>query len=377
MTNYITKKYNGITYLGLAACGFLLLFQIFIGFFQTKIDFSVFLQIMDVLHPIQSIIILGLLFSYLNYIKLLPKNHAILIGFALFLAGVYRILDLLLLINLGYANFIETLIRQGPSFALFLLYWKHGIMPKILSILQGLRIFASVILSFVGSSSVGYYISRFLVLIVLAVLISNAIWFLLGIPDLTESPIEQTKPFAVDASNKSLENANGIYPATSGWVHGIPRMAYWCPQCAKSVKFRPKSANELGKAHPCPICQTNLKAWWVEPTKPSYFRFLGGMMLNFGAMITILFETNFGSYGVNPLIVLFSLCIIEIITGTILMYLGMKLNITQCPNYAVETPSLEPQKRFINEMLIIVVAGLFLAFLCYGINIGILSLIFA
>ena len=76
------------------------------------------------------------------------------------------------------------------------------------------------------------------------------------------------------------------------------------------------------------------------------------------------------------MIMLGSLGVIETIVGIIIMYNGMKLQFSGPPPYATATPSIEPQKGFLKEMMIMVITTLFLAAIMYGINVGLISIVF-
>ncbi len=92
--------------------------------------------------------------------------------------------------------------------------------------------------------------------------------------------------------------------------------------------------------------------------------------------MTIMFETNFGNYGLYPMIMLGALTVVETLIGVIIMYTGMKLKITAPAPYASTTPSNEPQKQFLKEMLILVIVMLAGCFIVYGINVGLIAAVF-
>ncbi|MHA1672176.1 MAG: hypothetical protein ACTSYI_00985, partial [Promethearchaeota archaeon] len=206
------------------------------------------------------------------------------------------------------------------------------------------------------------------------------VWFTLGIPEdlkspVTSEPYKQTtsKPAASHVSN---DDGTGIYPTPSGLAHGVPRLGYWCGTCQEQKKYRPKNNEDIATAHSCPKCGTTLLSWWVEPTQKAFLGFVGGGVLVFGAMMTILFETNFGNYGLYPMILLGVLTIVETLIGVIIMYGGMKLKYSEPPSYATQVVSLEPQSRFIQEMMWMVLPVLIGAAVLYGINVGIISIFF-
>ena len=394
MVEIFTKKYNGLTYLGWFACGAILVIRILLMWVLYRLNLGNIVLVYDVIYKIQGGFNVLLMISYFNYIRPLPKAKAGMIGFLLAGSIIFRTVNIFVGISWGAAGFLKVPVMNIPVLILFLIYFKHRILPKIIAALQALRMTLQIIggILIISSQLEIYYsvnsISSYTFMLTLVLIIG---WFVLGIPDFqnesssaepkmvstaNRSPTSQGNRSTGTSSSSTRGSKTGIYPSTSGWTHGIPRLAYWCDQCAKKVNFRPKTNKEIVQANPCPKCGTTLKAWWVEPTRASYFKFAGGGIILFGAMTTILFETNFGNIGLYPMIMIGVLTIIETLIGAITMYSGMKLKINGPAPYATTTPSLEPQSQFLKEMLLLIVPMLIGCFALYGINVGIVSIFF-
>lgn len=271
-----------------------------------------------------------------------------------------------------------------PVVILFVFYWNYGPLPKILAGAYSLRILLQLVIGIIGISiyppSFLFRLRRYTYLITLLLL---AYWFFLGIPDLKEVAISTTKPAPIASrrdtyieSGTGSDSGTGIPPSTSGWTHGVPRLAFWCETCDKNVKYRPKSNKDIENAHPCPTCGTTMKAWWVEPTRDGYFKFAGGGVIFIGALMTYMFETTFGQYGLDPLILLTVISAIEIAIGLLIMRSGMKMTHTGPPAYATTTVSIEPQKVFLQEVIMLVIIIFIGAAVVYGINAGLLAIVF-
>ena len=396
MSEIYTKKYNGFTAVGWIACGVILLIRILVMWviWRLNLPFDQYNSLSNILSKVEGSFSVLLVISYVNYVRSLPKGQAIPVGILLGASIIFQTVNIFVGINWGSVGFLKGPIMKIPVLILFLMYWKLGILPKLLICLQTLRILLQIIVGVIqinidmGTPPEIYFtlnrISSYTLMITLVLI---AIWFFLGIPKSSETHVDSsmTAPArSVESSNfQSITNTmpvdgnqNGISPSTSGWNHGIPRLAYWCEKCGKSVKYRPKSDNDIEKAHPCPKCGTTLLSWWIEPTRESYFKFAGGGIILFGAFMTIMFETTFGNYGLYPMIMLGSIAIVETLIGVVIMYTGMKIKITAPASYATTTPSIEPQKQFLKEMLILVVLMLTGCFIVYGINMGLISIVF-
>ncbi|MHA1518630.1 MAG: hypothetical protein ACTSRK_00470 [Promethearchaeota archaeon] len=376
---YYTKEYNLFTIMGWISLGILFLFQVFSMFGGRILPYDVYFSISKVLIYPRTAFIVLLVISYWNYVIPLPQLQRIIIMVLLGGVIIFRTVDLFVGINWGNVGFLKAIVKQIPTLILFLFYWKYGIMPKLISFVQGLRILFLLVLNllpfpqplFLGMM-LGYFI-----LLVFALI---GVWFILGIPEdlkspVTSEPYKQTtsKPAASHVSNN---DGTGIYPPTSGLAHGVPRLGYWCENCQEQKKYRPKNNKDIAAAHSCPKCGTTLLSWWVEPTQKAFLGFVGGGVLVFGAMMTILFETNFGSYGLYPMILLGVLTTVETLIGIIIMYGGMKLKYSEPPSYATQVVSLEPQSRFIQEMIWMALPVLIGAAALYGINVGVISIFF-
>ncbi|MHA1745162.1 MAG: hypothetical protein ACTSWW_04120 [Promethearchaeota archaeon] len=385
-----TKKYDVFTYLGWAACGVIFLTQLFWEFIYNTLNVSIQLQIGSVVSKIAGIFGVILLISYLNYVRQLPETQMYLVGGLLAGSALIQIIDVFARINLGVVSFLIKPVLLIPVVIFFIYYWKYGLLPKILAGAFSFRILMQLIIGviylFAYPPLFLYKLRRYAYLITLLLI---AYWFFLGIPDLkgatSSSVSSSTRTISIPTPISSggdthmetgTGTGSGIYPSTSGWTHGMPRLAFWCETCDKKVNYRAKNKDDIGNEHPCPTCGTTIKAWWVEPTRDSYFKFIGGGLLVFGAMMTIMFETNFGSYGLDPLTMLMTLSIIEMAIGIFIMYSGIKLAHTGPPAYATTKVSLEPQKAFIQEMIILVVTMFSGSAIVYGINMGLLGIFF-
>jgi len=380
-----TKKYDVFTYLGWAACGIIFLTQLFWEFIYNSLNISIQVQIGSVVSKIAGVCGVILLISYFNHVRQLPDSQMKLVGGLLAGAALIKAIDVFIGINLGVINFLKKPVLLIPVVILFIFYWNYGPLPKILAGAFSLRILLQLVIGiiyiFVYPPLFLYRLRRYVYLITLLLL---AYWFFLGIPDLkgiastTKAKPESVKLVSSKDTYKGsgTGTGNGIPPSTSGWTHGIPRLAFWCETCNKKVNYRAKTNADIEKAHPCPTCGTTIKAWWVEPTKESYFKFIGGGLLVFGAMITILVETNFGNIGLYPMIMLMVISIIEMAIGIFVMYSGMRLKHTGPPAYATTIVSLEPQKVFLQEMIILVVIMLIGSAMVWGINAGLVAAVF-
>lgn len=383
-----TRKYDLFTYLGWTACGVIFITQIFWEFFFGMLDLTAQIQVRNTISTISGIFVVLLMVSYYNYVRQLPDSQAKIVGGLLAGAALIKTIDVFFGINLGVINFLKNPVLAIPVVILCFLYWNYGLFPKILTGAFSLRILLQLIIGIIGifnyPPSFLYRIRRYAYLITLLIL---AYWFFLGIPDLKKTKSTSTstltstpttiKPAVTSEREETyIGSGDGIPPSTSGWTHGVPRITFWCEKCNKKANFRVKSNKDIGNAHPCPSCGTTLKAWWVEPTRESYFKFVGGGFLLFGAMMTLMIETTLGNYGLDPLTMVMIISTIEIVIGLFIMYSGMKLTHTGPPAYATTKVSLEPQKQFIKEAIIMVVIMFTGAAIVYGINMGLLAAVF-
>ncbi len=374
-----TKKYDGLTYLGWTACGIIFVIQLFWEFIFGILDISVQIPISPIISKISGTFTILLMVSYFNYVRQLPDFQMKLVGGLLAGAALIKAINVFIGINLGVVNFLKNPVLLVPVVILFVYYWNYGPLPKVLAGAFSLRILLQLVIGiiniFVYPPSFLFRLRRYTYFITLLVL---AYWFFLGIPDLkgiTVTTKTKPKPKSTEVGSSGTGTGDGIPPSTSGWTHGMPRLAFWCETCDKKINYRVKNNDDIGNTHPCPTCGTTLKAWWVEPTRDSYFKFIGGGILEFGGMMTLLFAT-IGNYGVDPLTMLMVLSIIEMAIGIFIMYSGMKLTHTEPPAYATTKVSLEPQKVFIQEMIILVVIIFVGAAIVYGINAGLLAIVF-
>ncbi len=381
-----TRKYDVFTYLGWTACGVIFITQIFWEFFFGMLDPTVQVQVGNAISTISGIFVVLLMVSYYNYVRQLPDSQAKLVGGLIAVAALIKLIDVFFGINLGVVNFLKNPVLAIPIVILCFLYWNYGLFPKILTGAFSLRILLQLVIGIIGiftnSPSFLRLFRRYAYLITLLVL---AYWFFLGIPDLKKTKSASTStstPTTIQPTTTSereetyIGSGDGIPPSTSGWTHGVPRITFWCEECNKKANFRMKSNADIGNAHPCPSCGTTLKAWWVEPTRESYFKFVGGGFLLFGAMMTVMFETTLGNYGLDPITMLIIISTSEMLIGAFIMYSGTKLTHTGPPAYATTKVSLEPQKQFLKEAIIMVVIMFTGAAIVYGINAGLIAVVF-
>ncbi len=393
MSQNATKNYNGLTYLGWFACILIIIAAAFYLFIARVIisivPFDVYLLIYNIVSYMRGGAEVLLLLSFLNYCLALPSSKKTLLLVVLLGTALFRILEMTVGIDWGSAGFLKPPVKNLALLLGFLLFWEKGMFPKILTGIKGIRILLLLINGFAGSVT----LSRLRLFIIIAEMVVLMIWFGLGIPQKMElspgtqpqyasPPLGQTFK-ATPATSHGTDSQHthrpaggkGIPPQTE-WTHGIPRLLYWCNQCQKQIKFRPKNNDDIEKEHPCPTCSTPILGWWVEPTKDSYIRFMIGLIIMFSGFSTILFVTTIGNYGLSPLTILMSLSIAEMAAGGFVAYKTTNVKITRPAPYATTTPSIEGNKDFIKELIIFVVIAFGGAMVGYFLNTTIVGIFF-
>lgn len=352
---------------------------------------------MRILRIISLFGLIMIVISFLNYIKPLDSSKSTLLYVLFGIQITYRILRLVIFIQLGKLAPVVSVLLNTPLLILFIYYWNAGTESKILTITQGAYMFSSFVTSYV-------YIAPIFIIFLLTIYaryVLIIIWLSQGIPLLKERqewieeygsphaypPVQSEKPIKTNQSainpqssysastTKRRGESDGIPPST-GWDHGIPRLNYWCPTCNKQVMYRIKSTDDIDKKHPCPTCETPLLSWWVLMTKEEYIRFAAGISVFGAGFATILITTTFGGYGVTPLTLLMILSLAEVFGGVFFVWKTMKQEISGPPPYATSTPSKAPQETFIKEMMIIVIIALIGTLVGYFINVLLVGLFF-
>lgn len=407
MSQSISRKRNFANILGIFACLIIIVTTIFywVGspMIVTIVDSGTYILIMDIVGRIRMGGWLLVFFSFIFYASQLNKPLNTIMIALLIIACVFTFVDLVLGIflppgiNWGSVGFLKRIVRGVPIGILFIVFFKFEVFAKILTFIHPLHLFIQLLISIViminnTSSIIWPLIQLGYILIILDALLIG-VWLIIGIPDLKDlqpkthyDRIEEkvissqtttsTTSYKEPYQEPSFNTAGNGVPPTSEWKHGIPRLQYWCPKCNKKSKFKPRNNKQIEQENPCPTCSTTLLAWWVEPKRNLYFQFVAGGILIAGGLMTYLFETMLGNYGLIPLIILSLLTLSEMISGFIVLYTVTKKTNTPPPSYATTKPSLEPQQIFVKELILIVVLMFGGGLIIYGINAGILSAIF-
>ncbi|MFW9995804.1 MAG: hypothetical protein ACFFD4_27440 [Candidatus Odinarchaeota archaeon] len=142
---------------------------------------------------------------------------------------------------------------------------------------------------------------------------------------------------------------------------GMPLLAFWCTNCNEQVKLSARGWKEkdFRTPHGCPKCNSsNVLAWYAEPDSERYMKFVAGLVIIAGAIILLNVELVMGSYGVDPLMILGVIALVEFLVGGFLMYTATRITVNQPPAYAAETVEPVPNSIFMRELTILVIIGL-------------------
>jgi hypothetical protein len=377
MSQNLSKKYNGFTFLGWFACVVILICLIYyaflVSFIFERISFDTYIIVQDIVGYINGTAAILLIVSFINYIRHLePPKHIVMYIFLGFLL-IFRLVDMIVGVQWLDVNFLKGPVKSLPILVLVIFYWNHGIIPKILSPVIGLRIILLIILgvssfNFLGKTTL--YLKMFEIILIM-------VWLALGIPEKKLAIPPSAKEQYIPSPSLSSPSGNGIPPSTE-WDHGVPRLLYWCNQCHKKIKMRPKNSKDIENKHECPKCGTILQAWWVKMTKETYFKFLICLVIAGSGFTSITYVNIFGGFGLYPLILTSVIAVIELLIGIGLglMWGLINVKITGPPQYASETPSNAPNENFVIEVVIIVVIAFIGVMIGHLINMGIVSIFF-
>lgn len=169
----------------------------------------------------------------------------------------------------------------------------------------------------------------------------------------------------------------GIELPIIGKFAGMPMLDFWCTSCnqQKKVNTRNWKDQDYGTPHSCPQCNNTLKVWYRPPTKNTLYKFLFGLFILAGGVMTSVIEGNFGSYGLQPAMIIFPLAILELVIGAIMMYSSTKMNYTGPPSFASDTVPPVDNSQVMNAIIIFTAMGLLGGFIIWGLNIQILHII--
>lgn len=190
------------------------------------------------------------------------------------------------------------------------------------------------------------------------------------------APVRHPTPSSTTTTPSQWGKGNGqpprgVHIPIIGEVRGVPRLQFWCYNCKREPKINARgwSPEEINKEHNCPTCNTPVLGFYTEPNKESWYKFAFGIAFFGGGTFTGVMESQFGSYGVIPALIIFGLTIVQIVVGLFLIWSSTQvLKFKEPPEYATTRVTAYPNSVFFREMIIMVGIGLLFGFLIWLFN---------
>jgi len=155
-------------------------------------------------------------------------------------------------------------------------------------------------------------------------------------------------------------------PALQGdETYGIPRAAFWCPNCNQQKKVAINKPNMYSQ-NMCPQCGTPILAWWDKSPKKKFNRFIAGVGFMAGAMFTIMIETVLNE-GYIPVIIIMVLGLTYLVISIALFIPAVKFKVESPPTDATFILPQGIFEGFLPAMLKVVLIALFGGLVLFGV----------
>ena len=198
---------------------------------------------------------------------------------------------------------------------------------------------------------------------------------------LSDQFYQQQRPVGSPAPPKSQQHVKPVGYQTVmkipliGEFKGIPIVDFWCNSCNRRIKINTRSWKEKDyeTPHNCPHCNSVVRAWYRPSIGEKYKKFLFGIGLFSGGIITSLIEATFGQYSIQAASIIFPLAILELVVGIILMFTAMRMKYISQPSYATTTLPPVDHEDVKKSIIIFTVVGILGGLLFWWLNTQIAS----